>query len=195
MATRKRSQSPDSLSKTPKVILTNSHTTMNPKILYSRNQREEHSLLPSYRQGNPNLVSVTDYEGHVPLYPPHSTKLDISIEYTTRHSPGMEALKEEKEKEVIASNNVLVALTITGDPLVKGSSLDHTPQHTREKVASITIERGYSNELPAATPGAAVEINIRPNLFNSLGMTSSPIVVLPHPHTPPPSYESVMSNI
>lgn len=182
---------------------TNSHTIMNPKTFYSSSLPSSpflYSSSPSsssvrkhqYCTRRNSTINNNHTQSQLPSSSfhssPHSTKVDISIECTTRHSPGMmEGLKERDGGEVMASNNVVVALTITGDQVMKGeggSEYNHVQQAC--DVTAITIGRGcYGNE---SSP-AAVEINIRPNLF---GMTSSPVVVLPHPQTPPPSYESLM---
>ncbi|XP_011402582.1 PREDICTED: histone-lysine N-methyltransferase KMT5B-A-like [Amphimedon queenslandica] len=121
-------------------------------------------------------------------------KLDISIEYKTRHSSPLcnsspyvsgssvpsEYFKDNpREKdEVIASNNVVVALTINGsEQVLEGRDLSMDCSHlSRDKVAAITIEHGSEST-------AAFEINIR-------SRTSAVRM-----ETPPPPYESVLSEM
>ena len=78
----------------------------------------------------------------------------------------------ESSKPVLTSNNVVVALTFTedseGEPLLKTGRSDvrsmmlHPPR--TERVTSITIETGPHDDQKKA----AVEINIRPDLLNTL---------------------------
>lgn len=121
-------------------------------------------------------------------------KLDISIEYKTRHSSPLcnsspyvsggsvssdyfKDIPREKD-EVIASNNVVVALTINGsEQVLEGRDLSMDCSHlSHDKVAAITIEHGSEST-------AAFEINIR-------SRTSAVRM-----ETPPPPYESVLSEM
>ena len=116
------------------------------------------------------------------LSPSSSGKLDISIECHTRkslhdldlHSAVPGGPQSKREPEVLTSNNVVVALTFTGDDeqvtgLTKGGASPHETAHLPlskvDHVACITIERGAQLEEQSR---AAVEINIRPDLFNGL---------------------------
>ena len=119
-------------------------------------------------------------------------KLDISIEYKTKHSSPLcnhspyisgsssDYFKDNpREKdEVIASNNVVVALTINGsEQVLEGRDLSmDCPHLSHDKVAAITIEHGSEST-------AAFEINIR-------SRTSAVRM-----ETPPPPYESVVSEM
>lgn len=178
---------------------TNTQTSITPRTFYSK-RTQSHSMYKRHcnddissklydTMEDSKLINNTDYQGQG-ASSPQSRKWDISIECRTRHSPCVDTLKENNDHEVMASNNVVVALTITGEHLLEGESLmiDHTPQ-TCERVASINIGRGYGSDATAA-----VEINIRPDLLNTLG--TSPILLSPTsllPLTPPPSYESIMT--
>ena len=76
---------------------------------------------------------------------------------------------KESAAEVMASNNVVVNLTISsGEQLLggDGGSVAAVTPARRDRVASITIERGHGFELGRSS---AVEINIRPDLLNGLG--------------------------
>ena len=116
------------------------------------------------------------------LSPSNSGKLDISIECHTRkslhdldlHSAASGGSHSKREPEVLTSNNVVVALTFTGDDeqvtgLNRGGvnphEVAHPPSSKVDHVACITIERGAQLE---EQNRAAVEINIRPDLFNGL---------------------------
>lgn len=117
------------------------------------------------------------------LSPTNSGKLDISIECHTRKSlcdldlysagGSTDGSQREQEPEVITSNNVVVALMIAEDEqqvsgvslLDKGTSPVHHPAPKVDRVACITIETGSQSE---EANRAAVEINIRPDLFNGL---------------------------
>ena len=176
----------------PKVQQTNYHTRMRTKTSnYSSSSSS--SFMSGGRSGrySSGRRNITDQR---PSSSSHSmntsTKLDISIEYKTKHSSpscstplisSSDYFKEgnREKEEVIASNNVVVALTISGSEQMlegcEGSCMDcsHVP---REKVAAITIEHG--SESPAA-----FEINIR-------SRTSAVRM-----ETPPPPYESVLSEM
>lgn len=115
------------------------------------------------------------------LSPSSSGKLDISIECHTRkslhdldlHDASPGGSQSKQEPEVLTSNNVVVALTFTGDEeqvtgLNRGGIQPHemtSPPSKVDHVACITIERGAQLEEQSR---AAVEINIRPDLFNGL---------------------------
>lgn len=115
------------------------------------------------------------------LSPSSSGKLDISIECHTRkslhdldlHSAASGGSQSKREPEVLTSNNVVVALTFTGDDEqvtglnrgVNPHEMAHPPSSKVDHVACITIERGAQLEEQSR---AAVEINIRPDLFNGL---------------------------
>ena len=116
------------------------------------------------------------------LSPSSSSKLDISIECHTRkslrdldlRSAAPDGSQSKQEPEVLTSNNVVVALTFTEDDeqvtgLNRGGvsppQLTHPPPSKVDHVACITIERGAQSE---EQNRAAVEINIRPDLFNGL---------------------------
>ena len=117
------------------------------------------------------------------LSPTNPGKLDISIECHTRKSlrdldlcsagTTMDGSQSKQEPEVITSNNVVVALTITEDDehvggmnIIDRKSLPiHHPPPKVDRVACITIETGSQLE---EQNRAAVEINIRPELFNGL---------------------------
>ena len=115
------------------------------------------------------------------LSPTNPGKLDISIECRTRKSlhdldlrgVSGDGLQPKQEPEVITSNNVVVALTITEDDeqvsTMNGrtlrSELLHHPPPKVDHVACITIETGSVYE---EQNRAAVEINIRPDLLNGL---------------------------
>ena len=106
------------------------------------------------------------------LSPTSSGKLDISIECHSRKSLSDLELcsttgsKSKQEPEVITSNNVVVALTVTEDEQVGGMSGQiHRPTPKLDHVACITIETGSQSEEQSRAP---VEISIRPDLFNNL---------------------------
>lgn len=103
------------------------------------------------------------------LSPTSSGKLDISIECHSRKSLSDFELcgsKSKQEPEVITSNNVVVALTVTEDEQVGGMSGQiHRPTPKFDHVACITIETGSQSEEQSRAP---VEISIRPDLFNNL---------------------------
>ena len=116
------------------------------------------------------------------LSPSSSGKLDISIECHTRkslhdldlHSATPGGSQSKQEPEVLTSNNVVVALTFSGDDeqvtgLNRGGvgphEMTHPPSSKVDHVACITIERGAQLEEQSR---AAVEINIRPDLFSGL---------------------------
>ena len=116
------------------------------------------------------------------LSPSSSGKLDISIECHTRkslhdldlHGAAPGGSQSKQEPEVLTSNNVVVALTFSGDDeqvtgLNRGGvgphELIHPPTSKVDHVACITIERGAQLEEQSR---AAVEINIRPDLFSGL---------------------------
>lgn len=118
------------------------------------------------------------------LSPTNSSKLDISIECHTRKSlcdldlscASTDKSQPKQEPEVLTSNNVVVALTISEDDEQVGgmdtlhsrtspNEFIHHPPPKVDHVACITIERGSNFE---EQNRAAVEINIRPDLFNGL---------------------------
>ena len=115
------------------------------------------------------------------LSPTNSGKLDISIECRTRkslrdldlRSASIDGVQPKQEPEVITSNNVVVALTITEDDeqintMDRRTLPSELIQHSSPKVdrvACITIETGSVHEEQSR---AAVEINIRPDLLNGL---------------------------
>ena len=166
---------------------TNTHTCMTPKKFYTYQnndsspepviQKRPTRFSSRNRYAGTKVISDNETQGHTPS---QSTKWDISIECKARHSPGMDVLMKDEKKnkdEVMASNNVIVALTITSDHVINGDTpIDHSP------CTAITIGHGCNHD-------AAVEINIRP----------TPLVVLPHltppPLTPPPSFASLMTDV
>ena len=112
------------------------------------------------------------------LSPTSSSKLDISIECHSRKSlrdlelcgTSYTGSKPKQEPEVVTSNNVVVALTVTeDDEQVGGMSVHDCPVHQPppkvDHVACITIETGSQSEEQNRAP---VEINIRPDLLNNL---------------------------
>jgi hypothetical protein len=146
---------------------TNTQTLMAPKKYYN-NINSSRNIV-----GTSNGGSTVDITSSSP-----SAKWDISIECKARHSPGIDVLRDggDKEDEVIASNNVIVALTITGgEHVINGEKKDHSP------CTAITIGHGSGHE--------SVEINIIPTQYFVLPQNST----LP-PLTPPPSYESIIDN-
>ena len=173
----------------PKVQQTNYHKRMRTKNSnYSSSSFMSGSRSGRYSSGRRNITDQRPSSSSHSMNT--STKLDISIEYKTKHSSpscstplisSSDYFKEgnREKEEVIASNNVVVALTISGSEQMlegcEGSCMDcsHVP---REKVAAITIEHG--SESPAA-----FEINIR-------SRTSAVRM-----ETPPPPYESVLSEM
>lgn len=110
------------------------------------------------------------------MSPTGSSKLDISIECRTRKSlnespkyfnadDNSDGVKQEPE--VLTSNNVVVALTITEDQesILRNSGVktETLPLPRVDRVASITIETGHSEE----ENKTAVEISINNVGFNA----------------------------
>lgn len=120
------------------------------------------------------------------LSPTSSGKLDISIECHSRKSLsdlelcGVIGSKSKQEPEVITSNNVVVALTVTEDEQIGGMSVqDGQIHHSTPKldhVACITIETGSQSDEQSRAP---VEISIRPDLFSNLHSFGSIMPSLP----------------
>ena len=124
-------------------------------------------------------IRISPMYTHDLLSPTSASKLDISIECRTRKSMcdigladasiGSDGLPNMKcESEVLTSNNVVVALTITEDQdhLRTGATKSEMflPTPRMDRVASITIETGQNEEQKKT----AVEISIRPDLLNTL---------------------------
>ena len=109
------------------------------------------------------------------MSPSGSSKVDISIECRTRKSlnEGFDLSEgvQKKEPEVLTSNNVIVALTITDqDNVIRTGAVksEGLPPPRMDRVASITIETGHTEEQKKT----AVETSIRPDLLNTIGFSS-----------------------
>ncbi len=137
---------------------------------YAYRTRSQISISPLC-SGPPELLSPTG-----------TSKLDISIECRTRKechelSAGTASSHERRDPEVLTSNNVVVALTITEDQDTitrsgvgvglggnKGEATLPSVPPRLDRVASITIETGHSDEQNKT----AVEISFRPDLFTNV---------------------------
>ena len=138
-------------------------TTYLPQMPYSLGAYRTRSQIKISPLCSPDLMSPTG-----------SSKLDISIECRTRKSLNEKYFNMEdnpegvkQEPEVLTSNNVVVALTITEDQesILRNSGVksETLPLPRVDRVASITIETGHSEE----ENKTAVEISINNVGFNA----------------------------
>ena len=139
-----------------RIIRTNIHSTIKPQPYYSSCQRSQQHLA--------NTLRGEDTASNLP------STWDINIECHTRRSPFPDP-SPGGNREVMASNNVVVTLTITSDHIVcegmgGAYELDHS-QQVCDRVACITIESGRGND-SGNNKLSALEINIRPDLLSSL---------------------------
>ena len=172
------------------IRVTNTHTTINPRTFYSRKAKRN---LPSTAGCNSLLIkpdtTVQNMSHDTPTLSPQPSKWDISIECRTHNSPYTEPL-HINDSEVLASNNVVVALTISGEQIIGGDEncvTMETSSQPGDEVTSITIERGRGLE-NSRTSG--LEINIRPELLSTFSKSH-----MSQPHqtaTPPPTFETMV---
>lgn len=153
-----------------------------PSSFKSSPSEQKHGASRRLQLRNDSQIRISPIYTPDLLSPSSSGKLDISIECHTRkslhdldlHTAAPDGSQSKREPEVLTSNNVVVALTFTGDDeqvtgLNRGAVSPHEmaqPSSSKvDHVACITIERGAQLEEQSR---AAVEINIRPDLFNGL---------------------------
>ena len=134
-----------------------------------------HQTVRLGREGQIKISPMPDL-----MSPNGSSKVDINIECRTRKSlnegfglsDGSQNLSGKTEPEVLTSNNVIVALTITDqDNVIRTGTMktECLPPPRMDRVASITIETGHTEEQQKKT---AVEISIRPDLLNTIEFSS-----------------------
>jgi hypothetical protein len=161
-----------------------------PSSFQSPPSEHKHGTSRTLQLRNDSQIRISPIYTPDLLSPSSSGKLDISIECHTRkslhdldlHSAAPGGPQSKREPEVLTSNNVVVALTFTGDDdqvtgLNRGGGIHphemaHPPPSKVDHVACITIERGAQLEEQSR---AAVEINIRPDLFNGLHNFGPPL--------------------
>ena len=170
-----------------------------PKSMVTRSQAKGHNVFMAYeslfprgtfgseacggmhgshrtvRLGREGQIKISPMCSPDLMSPSGTSKVDISIECRTRKSlnEGFDLSEgaQRREPEVLTSNNVIVALTITDqDNIIRTGAVksEGLPPPRMDRVASITIETGHTEEQKKT----AVEISIRPDLLNTIGFSS-----------------------